>query len=275
MGKTLYISDLDGTLLGENVRISKFTADTINSLIRGGMLFTFATARSVTTAKMVTEGLDIRLPVILNNGVFIADYSDGNVRHSSPIGENTIRLLLDTIEREKISALVYSMIGGRERVSWLLGRENEGIRSYVGARSPWDKRLRPVETHEQLAAGDIFYITIIEGKERAHVIHRSFAGLDVTSMITNDIYARDEWWVELYGAGVSKGAAVKKLKEMLGAGRTVCFGDGSNDLPMFRCCDEAYAMSDSVEVLKVNATAVIGSNQEDAVARWLLENGDR
>jgi hydroxymethylpyrimidine pyrophosphatase-like HAD family hydrolase len=63
-----------------------------------------------------------------------------------------------------------------------------------------------------------------------------------------------------------------RLKAMLGAERVVCFGDGSNDLPMFRTCDEAYAMRNAEAEVKAAATAVIGSNLEDGVARWLLAN---
>lgn len=44
--KTLYVSDLDGTLLTPEKEISKASADILNHLIRKGLLFTVATARS-------------------------------------------------------------------------------------------------------------------------------------------------------------------------------------------------------------------------------------
>ena len=43
--KTLYISDLDGTLFNKSKKISIFTADVINKCIEEGMLFSVATAR--------------------------------------------------------------------------------------------------------------------------------------------------------------------------------------------------------------------------------------
>ncbi|MBQ5325810.1 MAG: HAD hydrolase family protein, partial [Oscillospiraceae bacterium] len=42
--KTLYISDLDGTLLNSDAEISSFTANALNSLIEKGLLFSYATA---------------------------------------------------------------------------------------------------------------------------------------------------------------------------------------------------------------------------------------
>ena len=43
---TLYVSDLDGTLLNSDVKISKNSKNIINNLIDKGMNFTVATARS-------------------------------------------------------------------------------------------------------------------------------------------------------------------------------------------------------------------------------------
>ena len=45
MEKTLYITDLDGTLLRSDKTLSDFTIREINSRIRRGMLFSAASAR--------------------------------------------------------------------------------------------------------------------------------------------------------------------------------------------------------------------------------------
>ncbi|MDO5156865.1 MAG: HAD hydrolase family protein [Eubacteriales bacterium] len=55
--KTLYVSDLDGTLLRSNEVTSDYTNDVINRLTSDGMLFSYATARSLVTAKKVTKGI--------------------------------------------------------------------------------------------------------------------------------------------------------------------------------------------------------------------------
>ena len=51
--KTLYVSDLDGTLLRKNETLSSYTIKIINALTSSGMLFSYATARSLNTAKKV------------------------------------------------------------------------------------------------------------------------------------------------------------------------------------------------------------------------------
>ena len=67
MDKTLYVSDLDGTLLDPKERVSDFTARVIRELTDRGIHFTYATARSQNSAEKVTGGLLRHLPVIIYN----------------------------------------------------------------------------------------------------------------------------------------------------------------------------------------------------------------
>ena len=53
--KTLYVSDLDGTLLRSDERISDFTNNVINRMTANGRLFSYATARSIITAKKMKD----------------------------------------------------------------------------------------------------------------------------------------------------------------------------------------------------------------------------
>ena len=76
--KILYISDLDGTLLQSDQTISAFSAETLNALIRNGLLFSYATARSYATASKVTSNLQLCIPVIVFNGTFVIDTDTQN-----------------------------------------------------------------------------------------------------------------------------------------------------------------------------------------------------
>ena len=71
--KTLYISDLDGTLLNENALLSEDTIQGLNKLIEKGVNFTVATARTNATVVKMLKNVNIQLPVILMNGVTIYD----------------------------------------------------------------------------------------------------------------------------------------------------------------------------------------------------------
>ncbi len=70
MKNTLYVSDLDGTLLTEEEKLTEFTLRVLNRLTEQGVRFTYATARSRNSAEVVTQGLNKSLPVIVYNGAF-------------------------------------------------------------------------------------------------------------------------------------------------------------------------------------------------------------
>ena len=67
----------------------------------------------------------------------------------------------------------------------------------------------------------------------------------------------------------SKSNAIKQLQKLLKCDKLVVFGDGKNDIDMFELADESYAVQNAHEELKKYATAIISSNDEDAVAHWL------
>lgn len=69
----LYISDLDGTLLTPEKTISPRTREAVNRAIAAGEGFSVATARSASTVVEILQGIQLNLPVVLMNGVFLYD----------------------------------------------------------------------------------------------------------------------------------------------------------------------------------------------------------
>lgn len=63
-----------------------------------------------------------------------------------------------------------------------------------------------------------------------------------------------------------------QIKELVNCNRIVSFGDAINDIRMFELSDECYAVENAVDELKAVATGIIGSNEQDGVAKWLKEN---
>lgn len=271
MEKVLYVTDLDGTLLNKEDRINPKSIKIINDLIRRGMLFTYATARSLSSASIVTEGLSADIPVIVYNGAFILNPATGEVLAKKEFREKDRKDVRTVLNRYGCSPLVYSFIDGREKVSWILGTENEGIRRYLDMRKG-DKRLNPVNNREELYRGDIFYFTCIGEREELQPIFDIFSRDDrYRCTIQQELY-RPEYWCEIMPAKATKAEAIRKLKRLLNCDKVVSFGDAVNDIPMFEISDEAYAVENAVEELKASATGIVGSNENDGVANWLMEH---
>jgi 5-amino-6-(5-phospho-D-ribitylamino)uracil phosphatase len=88
-----------------------------------------------------------------------------------------------------------------------------------------------------------------------------------------DVYASGQWMLELNSLAGTKAAAAVALKNELGAGALVCFGDHHNDLPMFAVADAALAVANAAPAVRAAATEVIGGNVADGVAHWISEHG--
>ena len=71
--RTLYVTDLDGTLMRNDMTISEESVRIINQLIDSGILITYATARSFHSAYTITKNIRFKLPVITRNGTTFAD----------------------------------------------------------------------------------------------------------------------------------------------------------------------------------------------------------
>ena len=267
MQKTLYVSDLDGTLLRNDKTISPFTAKTIHALTEKGMLFSYATARSYATASKVTAGLPAHLPVITFNGTFIIETGTGDRLCVKLFTKEQAKLLLDALTESGVYPVVNAFVGDRERFSYLPEQATRGMQTFIHER--WDDvRRTPVSSAEMLYEGEIFHIACMDEEEKLRPLYERFRHAFPT-VLYRDMYS-GEMWLELHPQGATKADAMRTLKEMLDVDRVVCFGDGVNDIPMFLAADESYAVANAEASLKAVATGIIESNENDGVAKFLL-----
>ncbi len=269
--KTLYVTDLDGTLLNTKDNINEYSLRTINKLVEEGMLFTYATARSFVSASVVTQGLSTKIPIIAYNGAFIINPATGEVLSSMNFSNTEVDKIINCLKQYDISPMIYSYIDDTEKVSWVTTRENDGKRRYLSLRNG-DRRLRPLQDDHGLYAGKVFYITCIGEREELLPIYEIFhADSNYTCTLQQELY-RPEYWCEILPRQATKANAIKKLKSMWSCDRVVSFGDAINDIPMFQISDECYAVSNAVDSLKEIATGITESNDKDGVAKWLKDN---
>ena len=95
--RTLYISDLDGTLLNSNSIVTSHSVENINLLLQKGMLFTIATARTPATVVPLLKQLQLDLPVVLMNGAVLYDIQNKQ-RMDSPMTRPSVTSRYSKIE---------------------------------------------------------------------------------------------------------------------------------------------------------------------------------
>lgn len=269
--KTLYVSDLDGTLIRSNERTSEYTNQVINRLVEDGVMFSYATARSFHTSHKVTAGLNARIPLITYNGCMVVDNVDGSFLLKN-FFDPEIRDVMQDLFAHGVYPIAYGFVDGIERFSFIPQKSSRAVLDFNHTRMG-DKRCRMVDTEGELMKGELFYLTCIDKAENLAPLYKKYRE-QFHCVYQIDIYS-GEPWLEILPKAASKANAIRQLKETLGYEKLVVFGDGKNDVDMFELADEAYAVANAVPELKAKATAVIGRNNEDGVAKWLEQNAMR
>lgn len=263
--KTLYVSDLDGTLLNSSQTTSEYTNNVINALAEKGVLFSYATARSYSTAHKAATGITAKIPLVVYNGTFVVDNLTGE-RLVSNFFQSDITNIIQELMVDGINPIVYSIVNGEEKFSYIKNRCNAGQRLFIDSRKG-DNRDNPVENESDLFNGDIFYISCIYDESYLLPFYNKYKN-QFNCLYQKDIY-EDTQWLEIMPLKATKANGVQTLKKLLSCDRIVAFGDGLNDMDMFKIADECYAVSNAVDELKAIASGIIDSNQNDGVAKWL------
>ncbi|MBN1865816.1 HAD family hydrolase [Candidatus Sumerlaeota bacterium] len=271
---TLYVSDLDGTLLRNDGSLSDFARETLNSLIEEGLLFAVASARSIVTIREVLAGLLLRLPIIEGNGAALSDQKTGAHQVVNPIDSDLLEDLYAEFVDRGCEPLVATFDGQADRC-YYDGGGNEGMKAYIRNRTEArDPRLRRVADVREAFRDQVMTFTLIERHailapvvEWLETAHRDA----VRVHFFEDTYMPEWSWAMVHDRRASKDQAIRTIQEICGVGpeETVVFGDNDNDIAMFRAAGRAIAVSNATDRLKAEATQIVGSNEKDSVVRFI------
>ncbi len=265
----LYVSDLDGTLLNSKQQLSKYTVDIINSLIDNGLNFTIATARSYESAESIISPLNLKLPIVLHNGVFVYDPIKKENVVSNLIDNIISNEIIEYLVKKGINPIIYTSQKECNRV-YYKGIFNNGQEVYIGDRlQKRDKRFTKVKNFD--ICSDKSIITVVSiGEEEILKDAYNFLkeNYDLGYHFTKDIYS-GYYWLEIAHKKASKKEGIEFLRKYLNAQKVTCFGDNLNDYSMFEVCEEKYAVKNAHKLLKKIATKVIDSNENNGVAEFL------
>ena len=269
MKKTLYVSDLDGTLLSPEPAVTEQTASIINSLIAKGMFFTFATARSIYSAIPITSKLNINVPCLVMNGVSVCDTAAGKYIKSEYIPTEASAEVLRSFERHGIRCFMYRIDSGL-LTCYYSQITTKVMRSFAEVRkNHYKKPFIQVSRLADFANADTVYFTTTGPYDDLYPIKceiENIRGVDHAFYL--DVY-NGEWYLEVFSDRASKANGIRFLRERYGFDEVVAFGDNLNDLSMFEAADVRIAVGNAKEELKAAADIVIGTNADNGVAEWL------
>lgn len=250
--------------------LSRTTIDTINDLTGKGLAFTFATARSIESAIPITGELRLKLPVITRNGAVLADNNTGKHLEKALFTEKEVKMLKELLPELPKYGFVSCFLGEEMHRLYIDGEHSPELDGYIDYYTD-NPTVRPVATVPELFCGEPGYVTLVGAKDEISPIYERVKVYDGWECLFQKDTYRDEYWLEICPQNCTKAKTILKLKNRYGFKRLVVFGDGLNDIPMFKAADECYAVANALREVKQIATGVIGSNEEDAVAEFLKQ----
>lgn len=272
--KTLFVSDLDGTLLSDNARVSSITARIISELSHEGALISVATARTPATVDPLLAHTFTTIPAIVITGAAMWNRRYRHYENVRTITPEAATTAITACRNAGLRPFIYTL--GVENVLHVY--HNGGL-SNKEEKFVYDRRglpLKKFHLDEPAGGKDSFESTLLVlamGDVDTVFALAETLGTDKRLSISayQDSYNRSTGIIEIFGENVSKASAVLHLKEMTGATHLTVFGDNLNDLTMMAIADTAVATSNAVEQVKEAADIIIGSNNDDSVARYIRE----
>lgn len=272
--RNLFISDLDGTLLNTRSLVSAASAEIITSLSKAGALISIATARTPATVDLLLTDTFTTPPAIVMTGAAMWDRHTRRYCDVIAIPEATATHIIGCCTEGGLNPFIYNIGDDGVIDTHFYGIPSQAERHFIAGRSNLPlKRMHlmgdtPAELHGEPVL--IFALGPTERIERVASQLRLAGHCSVSSY--PDIFDPATAYLEVFAFGVSKAAAVRKLKERLNADRLTVFGDNLNDLPMMAVADVAVAVANAMPQVREAADIVIGANDTDSVARYMLEH---
>ncbi|MDZ4992456.1 Cof-type HAD-IIB family hydrolase [Clostridium perfringens] len=270
----LFVSDLDGTLLNKDQIISDYSKRELNRLINTGVNFAIATARSPATVSEILDGINIKTPVVLMNGVIIYDIENKKYIDVKEIDKGSVKEVIKILEDYNKTFFLY---GIKDDYLWVYHRDF----TYDFEREYYEERCnKPLKSFKKVES----YLDVLEDNQIVNFVffekneamakelfEKIMNVQGVTGNCYKDIYNEGAYFLDIYNKDASKANGIKFLADYVDHSKVITFGDGENDVPMFEIADECYALENASDDLKAIATGIIGNNNDDAVVKFLNE----
>jgi Cof subfamily protein (haloacid dehalogenase superfamily) len=264
-GWRLVISDLDGTMLDENGRISPENIAAVAELAEHGIGFTIATGRLEVMAQAFISQLMVRLPVISCNGAIIRDTQTGNVLYKSTLQTGDVLELTDWLVRHHLDYLCYTP----EQVYYPANsRRIERFHRYNEIAA--ETGINPVplvlldEGSDQLLQNEFIKVLAILPEPEDHQAMAGYLGSHPS--LGGVLSWADA--MDITAAGINKGRGLVKLAEILGISTSeiVAFGDNDNDVALLSTAGLGIAMDNASEAAIAVSQLITDSHRQSGVA---------
>lgn len=255
----LVVSDVDGTLVTKDKRLTPATLDAVRRVREAGIRFTVISSRPPQGLKVVAEPLQVCEPIPAFNGGLILGPDLNKVLREKLLEPIVVERLLDALNAANVDIWLYTdqYWFVRDAKGPYVEHEKHAVKfSPIVVRDFRSVALDRVakivgvsQDFERLAAAE-------------NQIHRDFAGAVSATR-------SQKYYLDITHPTANKGEGVLMLSELLDIPtyQIVTIGDMENDVYMFKQSGLSIAMGNATPEVQSHADYVTASNEEDGFAQ--------
>lgn len=261
---SLLLSDVDGTLVTKDKRLTPATIEAVRRLGENGITFAITSSRPPRGLMHLVEPLNLTTP--------IAGFNSGMVMNRD--GEVLRRFSLDA----EITRQVIGILDARGIDVWFFHGNDWLVRDAAGVYVDHEHKTigyGPTQTAD--------FEHALGGATKIVGVSQDFARLaqcetDMRNAFGDaaSIALSQSYYLDITHLDANKGSAVLALAELfkIPASQIATIGDMSNDVRMFEKSGFSIAMGNAADAVKAKAHVTTDSNQNDgfakAVERFIL-----
>ena len=249
------ITDVDGTLLTDDKRVSKKNMVAIREFTENGGIFTIATGRGVIGARPVVDELKIAAFTVLFNGAAIYDFAAKRFLWRGALPAYAADNVLLTVEH--FPTLGVEVMHGEDVYITNTNRKVEEHLTY--------EIINPTRCPFSEIPPDSWIKAVLidepETIDKAAGFFARHCGGDVY------LVCSQPGIIEILPRGVNKGTGMQKLLAIseLSGRYTVAAGDYDNDIELLRFADLGVAVANAEAGVKAAADLIVADNNSDAI----------
>lgn len=257
------VSDIDGTLLNSEHKLTEKSVEAIKAAIAQGVKFILATGKTRHSATDIYKRIGAETPGVFVQGLAL-NYPGAKEIHLAQLDADLLRRVITFAEERGFQVIAYSgsrILARRQTAETIILTESYDeprpeivgpIQNILGT-TPINKIMFCGATPQQIT------------HLRWQLSHMVGGSVHLTQALAEAL--------ELLPKGASKATALKVLFEEQGINpaNVLAIGDGENDLEMLQLVGWGVAMGNGNPRLKAIAKATVGSNDEDGVAEAITK----
>src|SRR5690554_1979874 len=271
--KRIVFTDLDGTLLDNDWKLSKKNHDTLLLLGEKGVVRTIVTGRSLYSARKILED-DFPIDyLVFSTGAGIMNWKKKELLLARNIPEDTVIQYAEILLEEKINFMLHREIPESHYFYYYEGDEtppdfHKRVEIYTRFAQPFryaDHACLPATQFLSILSPDRFPAVNDFVKRK---------GLLLSTIKTTSPLLKNSLWLEIYAPDVSKGYATEYLAERLRCCPSDCMAIGNdfNDLDMLEWSRNSFVVGNSPKELKRRYKTVAVNEADgfsEAVESWV------